>query len=397
LSTVSGILSTVFAASLEQATASEHSDMARRMIATEAKGLRIAWPDGLAFTFHPIWLRERSFEASNKDPASGHRLQEVAFLPLDLAIESSELLSNGQVHLRFSDGHGCAFRLDDLRCCIEQPLPNDLVGTKQLWDARLDPLPWHDFATLSDEPALLALLDDLARLGLTLVRGMPREHDALQQLTDLIGPIRQTNWGGIADVKSIANPCDLSMTGRALEPHVDNPYRLPGPGYIFLHCLENSATGGESLAIDGFNAATRLQTTAPDAFRVLSTTPVTFRYADADAILEHFGPLIELRSDGQLQRVRFHNRSDQVAIAGSDSLSSYYSARRLFAELIWSDEMMLRFKLQPGEAYIVDNYRLLHGRAEIDLATGSRHMRQCYMDRDIVSSRQKVLRRRLGR
>jgi gamma-butyrobetaine dioxygenase len=369
--------------------------MERSMI--DAKGLNITWPDGLAFTFHPIWLRERSFEASNKDPATGHRLQEVAFLPPDLTIESYELVPGGQVRLRFSDGHRCAFMLDDLRGCIERPLPDDLVGAKQLWDARLDPLPWHDFTALSEETALLSLLDDLARLGLALVRGLPKQRDALQLLTDLIGPIRQTNWGGIADVKSIANPCDLSMTGRALEPHVDNPYRLPGPGYIFLHCLENSAAGGESLAIDGFNAANRLQITAPDAFRVLSTMPVTFRYADADAILEHFGPLIELRSDGQLQRVRFHNRSDQVAVADPDSLSRYYASRRIFAELIWSDEMMLRFKLQPGEAYIVDNYRLLHGRTSIDLATGGRHLRQCYMDRDIVSSRQKILRCRLGR
>ena len=368
------------------------------MIATETNGLRIAWSDGLAFTFHPLWLRERSFAPSNKDPATGHRVQEAAFLPLDLTIESAALLPNGRVNLHFSDGHGCAFGLDDLRSCIERPLPDDLVGPKQLWDAGLDSLPWHDFAALSDERALLALLNDLARLGLALVRGLPQQHDALQQLTGLIGPIRQTNWGGIADVKSIANPGDLSMTGRALEPHVDNPYRLPGPGYIFLHCLENSAAGGESLAIDGFNAATRLRTAAPDAFRVLTTMPVTFRYApeDDDAILEHFGPLIELRSDGQLHRIRFHNRADQVAVADSDSLSRYYAARRAFAELIWSDESMLRFKLQPGEAYVVDNYRLLHGRTEIDLATGSRHLRQCYMDRDIVSSRQKVLRRRFG-
>jgi gamma-butyrobetaine dioxygenase len=367
------------------------------MIATEAKGLRIAWPDGVAFTFHPIWLRERSFAASNKDPATGHRLQEVAFLPLDLTIESAALLPDGEVDLRFSDGHACTFGLDDLRACIERPLPDDLVGTKQLWDASLDPLPWHDFAALAEERALLALLNDLARLGLVLVRGLPPQQDALRQLTDLIGPIRQTNWGGIADVKSIANPGDLSMTGRALEPHVDNPYRLPAPGYIFLHCLENTAAGGESLAIDGFNAARRLQTASRDAFRVLTAMPVTFRYApdDDDAILEHFGPLIELRSDGQLHRVRFHNRSDQVAVADPDSLKHYYAARRAFAELIWSDALMLRFKLQPGEAYVVDNYRLLHGRTEIDLATGSRHLRQCYMDRDIVSSRQKVLRRRL--
>ncbi len=360
-------------------------------------GLSITWPDGLAFTFHPIWLRERSFEPSNKDPETGHRLQEVAFLPLDLSLEDSELLPGEEVGLRFSDGHRCTFRLDDLRACVERPLPDDLLGAKQLWDGALDPLPWHDFGALSDEVRLLALLDDLGRLGLVLVRGLPRQQDALELLTDLIGPIRQTNWGGIADVRSMAQGYDLSMTDRALEPHVDNPYRLPGPGYIFLHCLENSAAGGESLVVDGFNAARRLQVTAPDAFRVLTRTPVTFRYADPDAILEHFGPLLELRPDGQLQRVRFHNRSDQVALADPQCLARYYAARRRFAEILWSEEMMLRFKLEPGEAYIVDNYRLLHGRTAIEPTGGDRHLRQCYLDRDILSSRQKVLRRRFAR
>jgi len=66
------------------------------------------------------------------------------------------------------------------------------------------------------------------------------------------------------------------------------------------------------------------------------------------------------------------------------------------AEEVWSPDNTLRFSLKPGEAYVVDNYRLFHGRTEIRLATGNRHLRQCYMDRDMVSSRQKVLRRALN-
>ena len=66
------------------------------------------------------------------------------------------------------------------------------------------------------------------------------QKNGINELTNHIGPIKNTNWGGIADVKSIKKAYDLTMTTRALENHTDNPYRFPTQGYIFLHCLENS-------------------------------------------------------------------------------------------------------------------------------------------------------------
>ena len=359
-------------------------------------GMEVRWPDGRAFVFHPLWLRERSFAPSNKDPATGHRLQEVAFLPLDLSILRAGPSGTTGVAIAFSDGHACRYELDDLRRCVDRPLPDDLVGEKRLWDAGLDPLPWHQYDAVKASPsALLDLAGALATFGFALLRGMGTEADELATLAALFGPMRETNWGRIADVKSMADGHDLSMTDRALEPHVDNPYRLPGPGYIFLHCLENGSGGGESTLVDGFRAAEALKAQDPAAYAVLSQTPVTFRYADPDAILEHYGSLIEQAPDGRVARVRFHNRADQVVAQSPAALTAYYRARREFAALVWSDRLTLRFKLNPGEAYIVDNHRILHGRTAIDLSTGNRHLRQCYMDRDIVSSRQKVLLRAL--
>ena len=74
---------------------------------------------------------------------------------------------------------------------------------------------------------------------------------------------------------------------------------------------------------------------------------------------------------------------------------SFYAARRRFIELIKSDRLELRFKLQAGEMFMVDNYRLIHSRKSFTLETGARHMRQAYIDRDVVSSRQKTLHRDL--
>ena len=59
--------------------------------------LQIGWPDGLLHAFHPVWLRELSFEESAKDSATGHRLYEAAYLPLDLTIRRAELVDEGRV------------------------------------------------------------------------------------------------------------------------------------------------------------------------------------------------------------------------------------------------------------------------------------------------------------
>lgn len=234
-------------------------------------GLTLRWPDGFNHTFHPLWLRERSFEASAKDPATGHRLYEAAFLPLDTRLVDAQLDGDTKIVLVFADGHRCGFSLSDLKHCAQHPLPDDLVGTQRHWDATLKPLPGHDFAALTTNPMkMLALINDLAAYGFTVVSGLSTGMNGLEELTNLIGPIRETNWGRITDVVSIANGFDLSMTPRALEPHVDNPYRLPAPGYIFLHCLRNDVMGGESFLIDGFNVARRLRREAPDAFATLA-------------------------------------------------------------------------------------------------------------------------------
>lgn len=366
------------------------------MLEFSSTDLTIHWPDGFRHSFYPLWLRERSHEESNKDPQSGHRVIEAALLPLDMAIEHAEI-GNADVSIRFSDGHHCRYVLDDLRNAVETLLPVDLAGPRRLWGAGLTSMPSHQGNCVRDDDAALgALLADVARFGFAIVDDIGSDENALAAFCGRIGPIRPTNWGSIADIKSIANGYCLSMTGRALEPHVDNPYRLPGPGYIFLHCLKADAAGGDSFLIDGFKVAAKIREQDPAAYRILSETQVGFHYADEEAILDHYGALIELDPTGDVRRVRFHNRADQVPPYDNAVLAEYYRARSVMAAEVWSEDNTLRFRLQPGQVLIIDNYRLFHGRTEIDTRSGDRHFRQCYMDRDAVSSRQKLLVRETG-
>ncbi|WP_275288412.1 2-trimethylaminoethylphosphonate dioxygenase [Halomonas elongata] len=344
--------------------------------------------------FAALWLRERAPDSATLDPRTGQRLIEAAELPLDLTLESAELTGE-HVALRFSDGHATDFPLEELVEASTEIATS--VPGRTLWDASLAEPPRADFAAArQDDAALLDMLENLHRFGFVLVSGVPTEEDGMQALIDRIGPLRRTNWGGIADVKSVANAYDLTMTQRGLEPHTDNPYRDPIPGYIWLHCLTNAADGGDNTLVDGYQAALTLKARDPEAFDCLTRVAPGFLYHDDTTRLEGEGPLIELDSHGRLARVRFNNRTERVDALSADELERYYAARRAFYHLITSDELTVHLKLDPGQMLIMDNYRLLHGRRAYQLAGGVRHLRQGYVDRDSTTSRRLVLRRQLS-
>ncbi len=359
----------------------------------EGNRLHLTDNDGFAHTYSALWLREASPDPDWRDPRTGHKLGDGDLLPLNIVIARATT-DGDTLDATFSDGHHARFSLDELRRAAEHPFTGEFDGPRQLWDASLSPLPWHQLADLQDDPGqILAALNDVARLGLTLIRGIPSELNGMQDFIDLIGFIRITNNGAIQDIKAVPpeQAYDLSMTPRALEPHTDNPYRIPQPGYVLLHCLANDAEGGESGMTDGFCVAERIRREHPGLFRTLHTVPVNWRYADDQAILEDTSPFIDLAPDGSVKHVRYHGRSDRVTATDPDTLDTFFRARRALSSLITDNGMQVRFKLSAGDMFMIDNYRIIHSRRAFKLQTGSRHMRQAYIDRDVVSSRQKTL------
>ncbi|WP_353227611.1 TauD/TfdA family dioxygenase [Novosphingobium sp.] len=355
---------------------------------TDDGRLRVVAQGGDPVVLHPLWLRERLPDAGVLDPQTGQRLVDAADTPHDLRVTVAH--TDGSI--TFSDGFATRLPSAWLAGAIAgEPAARPPV----YWDGTLDPsaFPSADLSAVRDDPAALgALLAGLDAYGFAVVRGVGLDPDGGLALADLMGPIRITNWGGMADVKAIANAYDLTMTPRALEPHSDNPYRDPVPGYILLHCLINDADGGDSTLVDGFHAAQMLRETDPDAFATLATTDVTFRYRDATTFLQHDCPLIACNAAGDVVQVRYNNRTEMVGALPIDQLDRYYAARAAFWRLIApASPLTLRFRLQPGELLMMDNYRLFHGRTGYTLASGSRHMRQCYMDRDTVGSRRRLL------
>jgi gamma-butyrobetaine dioxygenase len=197
-------------------------------------------------------------------------------------------------------------------------------------------------------------------------------------------------------VRSTPDASDLAYTSIPLDPHTDNPYRTPVPGIQLLHCLVNQTRGGLSTLVDGFAVAQALRASDPQAFAILSSTPVRFRYVDLDTELTASAPPIELDVCGELRTIHFSPRLDYVPLFPPERLNAYYRARRAFDQRLRAPDYEIRFLLGDGELVMFDNCRLLHGRTGFDPADGLRHLQGCYIDIDGPRSRYRVLRRRGG-
>ena len=69
-----------------------------------------------------------------------------------------------------------------------------------------------------------------------------------------------------------------------------------------------------------------------------------------------------------------------------------YRALKKMLALVYAPVACVEYRLQSGQAAVLDNHRLLHARTAFN---GNRHIRQCHVDRDEFFSRLRGLHRRL--
>jgi gamma-butyrobetaine dioxygenase len=213
------------------------------------------------------------------------------------------------------------------------------------------------------------------------------------EVGDRIGIVRTTNYGRLFDVISKPDPNNLAYTALALGVHTDNPYRDPTPGYQLLHCLVAEAPGGDTLLVDGFAAAERMRAEDPAGFDLLARVPRPFRFADAESDLRAHFPIIGLDADGAVTEVHFNNRSAAPLDIAAELVEPYMDAYARFARILARPELTLVLRLAPGDLLVMENGRALHGRSGFDANAGARHLQGCYVDKDGVESRLRVLSR----
>jgi len=354
-------------------------------VTADHQTLTIAWPAGAESRFHALWLRDNCPCADCRHE-SGQRLLDTRLLPDDLEVVEASV--DGAVLVAFSDGHASSFDVDWLRgyATVDGPRRCRLWGAELQSDLRA--ARYEDVA--AGGSALRDWLGAVDELGFAILTGCGTEPGTVTRVVELFGYVRETNYGRLFDVKTVVNPTNLAYTGLGLGAHTDNPYRDPTPTLQLLHCLASSAEGGENTLVDAFRV---VQDLPLEDFELLTSCAVSFRYADAETELETETQVITADVRGDVQAVHYNTRSALPFRLPDDLIGEYYEAYQRFGRMLDSPEYRIRFKLAPGDLFIVDNLRVLHGRTGYAAPGGERHLQGCYADRDGLRSKLAVLSR----
>ncbi|NQW10380.1 MAG: TauD/TfdA family dioxygenase [Alphaproteobacteria bacterium] len=360
-------------------------------LSLRAGGVIFHRSDGVGIALHPMWLRERSQNLEDYDSGCRQRLYDPWRLPTDLRVLSVGPADGVDVDVRFSDGHAARFDLAAVERELDPSRDPDALPPRIPWTAEGLTLPTATAAELDTGPGLVRFLDGFLGLGAGLIRGTGTEPGTILTVARRFGPVRETNFGVLFEVRVEENPVDLAYTPLALFAHTDNPYRKPIPGIQFLSCVRNDARGGDSTLVDGLAVANAMRDADPDGFQALTTTDIRYRYDGDGSVLEDVGRMIEIDEEGAVCRVRFNPRVEYVVPTTAGRLDAFYRARAAFGALLGDPRFEVRFRLEPGDTVMFDNHRLLHGRTAFH-ANGARHLQGCYIEHDGPESLYRVTR-----
>jgi gamma-butyrobetaine dioxygenase len=346
-----------------------------------------------------MWLRDNCPTAHDKD--SHHRMFNILNVSENLSVKDFKIDDKGSLEVQWSEGdHISFYDLNWLRQnCYTLKNKSKYISPYNLWDQNLgnkfESICIEHDEILDSNEGLIKWLELLHHTGIAIVKNAPIEKKSAFPLLNRISHIRETFFKTPFEVINIPKPNNSAYTAHALRNHMDLPWFELPPGYQFLHCLINSAKGGDSSAVDGFAVAEYLKNNEKEIFDTLVNVPLKFR--DMDYTQEsHRGfhaPAISLTKDGDFHDIRFSVATMDVLDCHPDLMEKVYKAHHRFGNLLHDDRFQIKFRLGPGDIYSFNNRRVLHGRTEFDPNSGHRHLQGYYMDRDEIIGRLNYLKK----
>ncbi|XP_015719005.1 gamma-butyrobetaine dioxygenase [Coturnix japonica] len=379
----------------------------RKVEAPDAEHLiRVQWEDGSESHYPCVWLRDncqcpQCFLHSAK-------ARKLLFEDLDVDIVAKEitLTDRKKVSITWPDEHTSEYEAEWLkkRCFSEAAraeMREDLfLPGHEYWgsDLQLPKMPFEEI--MYDDESAYKWLCTLKKTGVVLLTGAAARQGELVKLGHRIGFLRLTFYGPTWQVQDKADANNVAYTTEKLCFHTDYPVLQHPPGVQLLHCIKQTATGGESEIVDGFHAANKLKQQNPQAYQILTSTAVDYTDVGVDYCdfaVQGKQRIIDVDYKGQVVRINFNNATrDTVFDIPAEEVRPFYAALKEFNDLLNSKEHKFTYKLKPGDIVTFDNWRVLHGRK--GYPPGSeviRHLEGAYADWDVVMSRLRRLRKRV--
>ena len=360
------------------------------------------WHDGKRLSCHRFWLRENTFGYGGIDPATREGLMDPAELSDAMQMTSVSVTPAGDLCIVWQpDEQETLYHSGWLRHIAEgQHHPHSWLPKPEIWTAASLPHPPRRAATpiLHDDSALADMLNDLLCYGVCVVEQAPTEPGFLNQLAGRIGPVRDSNFGALWDVKADielagdAKTNTTANTGFRLGPHTDLPTREVPPGFQFLHCLINEADGGESTLTDGAALVQALKASQPDDYEMLSTRRWIFFNRGPGIDHRFSAPIIDTLGGDEMTTIRAFYPVRAFPDMPDKEVAGAYAALRRFHQLADDARFELTFRLRPGDIMCFDNRRIMHGRKAFS-GSGKRHLQGIYIDRDEIQSTARAVNR----
>lgn len=360
----------------------------------DAGFVRLRWADGVAFDAYGPWLAENA-PGYGLEPIVRESMLEPTRLPDPAALRSAAVDIEGALLVDWVDRPTLRIHPGWLRHVADgRHLPASALPPTTAWTAAdlSEPPTLDGAAVLYDDSVLESWLSHLVEFGLCRLVNTPTDPDFVGELIGHVGPIRDTNFGPVWSVRAVVDPDSTANTGLDLGQHTDLPTRETPPGYQFLHCIENTVSGGWSRMSDGWSVTEAIRVEHPEAYEALTTLEWVFMNRSPNAEHRWIGPIIDHGSPHQPLTLRAFYPVRSAPHMAADDVPRAYESLRVFAEVARDPRFQISYPFRPGDLVGFDNRRVLHGRDAFD-GGGSRHLRGCYADHDDVFSRLRVLRR----
>jgi len=368
-------------------------------LSKNGSSLNVEWSDGEKSSFNYMWLRDNCPNAHDKD--SRHRMFSILKVSQDINPKKYNINKEGKLEIEWSEGNHISYYDPKwLReNCYTIKNNKKYVSPYQLWDCSLQEnlksiYIEHEEIISSDE-GLIKWLELLHYKGIAIVKNTPTEKESAFPVLNRISHTRETFFKTPFEVVNIPKPNNSAYTAHALNHHMDLPWFENPPGYQFLHCLINTAKGGDSSAVDAFSVADYLRKNEKEIFETLVNVPLKFRDKDytQESHRSFYAPAISLTKDGDYNDIRFSVATMDALDCHPDEMEKVYKAHHRFGNLLHDDKFVIKFRLEAGDIFSFNNRRLLHGRTEFDPNSGHRHLQGYYMDRDEIIGRLNYLKK----
>ena len=361
--------------------------------------LKVIWDDGEESKFNYLWLRDNCPSAHDKD--SRHRMFNILNVSTEINPKNYNLNKNGNLEIEWSEGdHKSTYDPSWLReNCYTIKNKNKYISPYKLWDNslqnNLNSIKVDHDEIINSEDGLIKWLELLHYTGISIIKNAPTEKNSAFKVLNRISHTRETFFKTPFEVINIPKPNNSAYTAHALRNHMDLPWFENPPGYQFLHCLINSAKGGNSSAVDAFAVADYLRKNEKEIFDTLVSVPLKFKDKDytQEAHRCFHSPAITLTKDGDYNDIRFSVATMDTLDCSPEIMEKVYKAHHRFGNLLHDEKYQINFRLEPGDIFSFNNRRVLHGRTEFDPNSGHRHLQGYYMDRDEIIGRLNYLKK----